>query len=64
MRKEDIRFIECDACGEWEQMPVDMPLRHAQNFELYNRLESGEAEYKCDCGKIVTSYAKICDIED
>jgi len=52
---EYIRFINCDKCGNWEQIDADEARHKSQHFQWVSYKPKGEAVYKCTCGNHVTS---------
>jgi DNA-directed RNA polymerase subunit RPC12/RpoP len=59
-----VRVIECQRCGNWEEMPVDQPRHKTQGFYLLRYTED-EARYLClDCNDEVDSTTIECEVED
>lgn len=46
-QNEMIRLIECDKCGEWEEMPSHIARWQSQSFEFVKESDDGEAWYQC-----------------
>lgn len=59
---ESTLVIQCE-CGNWEEQPSDQQRHHIQNFKHISNLDDGNAIYKCECGKLVTSTIENYDGE-
>ena len=52
--KDMTRTIDCK-CGNWEEMPADMPRNKAQYFQIKAHDDDNGAVYECCCGENVVS---------